>query len=976
MKESRLYETEMPLQEILEKMKKNTYYNYHNYSNSSYNKEFLNVRTDLFKTLQKITMKMGFKSQTYFLSIYYLDIIIMKKRKINFNLYKLALGSLCISAKFCENDPNVPQLQYFIRAYNNTMGHKNIISMSDLMYTEVLICKLLNYKLNYYTMYDFNSFFFCHGILKFEQIKEMENEFNKNIENKNNKIKNNELNINTFFVKNILGKIYKRSRDYLDQMINIDKISLKYSPLYINILIIKKSIGDILKNEFEKNCEKDEEKKEKFIKKNYVYFREIMNDFYKIDYESKEQYKQLIRDEEIQKIIKENKNKNDNNKEINNNENNDDKIEKNKKFNNSTTNGFYKRLKIPTNNDLSNISNTKKFNINNNDDLNSNLNINELRNSKMIKNDKINYKKKINKIPISRINTYNTLDNNIKEKENNIIEKIKTESNSPYKKMKSNKFLNFKKINKNKKEKIKSLNEKVNNTFDSNEINQIKLKNNINLNLNKKPYLKKLITLNNNINNKEAINSITNKIKASTTTHFYSSKIRPLQTTNTQLVESYLKTKNFIANSDINSYTYISSFYNKSKEKTKSKKCINTSIGQRYRKRIKTNLNSINKNENIKKDYYTDKENKEKEKIKYITSNNFYPYKLKKIMVNINKVPEMKNININNELKTKRLSLILSKKNSELNNTLKEINKSFGKNIIDEFNKNGCITSRNNNIKENDIKLNMENINIIKNENINNSYKKLDLKKMKYDKKKNISINVNKNNKKIKKAKNNSINISNDKFIPQKFFFKNNNSINNINDGSLTSRENKIKYNDNKTEDKFQSSVYRMIQKTKNLFYKKEREKDKEKRKQTINDFYKTQQNFYKRNKNNKNINEEKSNEKAYIENTINKMRNNEKAVNQNENICKKNSSTIIINNNININIGNKNNIKIPQLKLNNAILNTRNGCTLNNKYNTQRNSNINNKINNNYNSNANKKTINLFHKMPFSKKLENKGKK
>ena len=294
------FESDIPFQEILEKMRKNTFYNFHNYNISSINNEYLNLRTNIFKLLQNMTMRMNFKSQTYFLSAYYLDILFMKKKKINFNLYKIGLAALCLSSKFCENDPNIPQLQYFVRNYNSIFGYKNTISMSDLMYAEVLVCKLLNYKLNYYTMYDFNAFFFCHGILKLDQIKEIEKDFKNN-----NKVNNQNL-INTLYIKNILGKIYNKSRNYLDIIIKVHKICFKYSPLFIVILIIKNSIEEILGAEYKKYfSEKNEnsDNKQKFLKKNYLYFKEIMNDFYKIDYESSEQYKQLIMDDEIKNIF-------------------------------------------------------------------------------------------------------------------------------------------------------------------------------------------------------------------------------------------------------------------------------------------------------------------------------------------------------------------------------------------------------------------------------------------------------------------------------------------------------------------------------------------------------------------------------------------------------------------------------------------------------------------------------------------------
>ena len=85
----------------------------------------------------------------------------------------MGLACLLLSAKFIENDPFVPNLQNFIKVYNMVVGYRYIISVTDLFYAEVLTCKMLGYKLNYYTIYDFNSFFFGHGIIKMEQLRDL-----------------------------------------------------------------------------------------------------------------------------------------------------------------------------------------------------------------------------------------------------------------------------------------------------------------------------------------------------------------------------------------------------------------------------------------------------------------------------------------------------------------------------------------------------------------------------------------------------------------------------------------------------------------------------------------------------------------------------------------------------------------------------------------------------------------------------------
>ena len=165
MKLNYLYDIEIAPKEIFRAMKKNICNNFSINSFYSINKEYLCIRKDLFSLIKKISNKMGFKSQTYFLSVYYIDILFCKNKKIDCNYNILGLSCLLLSSKYCENDPAVPELKYFTSIYNKLVGSKNSISVSDLFYSEVVTCKMLNHKLNYYTIYDFNSFFFSHNIL-------------------------------------------------------------------------------------------------------------------------------------------------------------------------------------------------------------------------------------------------------------------------------------------------------------------------------------------------------------------------------------------------------------------------------------------------------------------------------------------------------------------------------------------------------------------------------------------------------------------------------------------------------------------------------------------------------------------------------------------------------------------------------------------------------------------------------------------
>lgn len=159
------YKMEIPMWRNNGNNEKSIYNNFHKYSNSPISKDYVNKRLSIFNMIQKISIEMGFISQIFFVSAYYLDILFMKnkKKRIDIFFYKIGLA-LCLMAKYCENKSIVPKLRYFVIIYNEVMGHKSVISLSDLMDGEVLLCKLLNYNLNYYSIYDFNAFFFWHGI--------------------------------------------------------------------------------------------------------------------------------------------------------------------------------------------------------------------------------------------------------------------------------------------------------------------------------------------------------------------------------------------------------------------------------------------------------------------------------------------------------------------------------------------------------------------------------------------------------------------------------------------------------------------------------------------------------------------------------------------------------------------------------------------------------------------------------------------
>ena len=75
-----LYEMEVSPIEILTLMKNNIYDHYEEQTIMNVHKTYTLQRKTLISLIYKISNKMGFKSQTFFLAVNYLDIIFSKKK--------------------------------------------------------------------------------------------------------------------------------------------------------------------------------------------------------------------------------------------------------------------------------------------------------------------------------------------------------------------------------------------------------------------------------------------------------------------------------------------------------------------------------------------------------------------------------------------------------------------------------------------------------------------------------------------------------------------------------------------------------------------------------------------------------------------------------------------------------------------------------------------------------------------------------
>ena len=1014
MDENSIQETEIPPKKIFEIMKSNIFDNFIHFSLFSINKDYLNSRKSLFNILHKITVKMGFKSQTFFLSAHFLDIIFTKKKRINMNLNILGLSCLCLAAKYCENDPIVPHLQYFIKIFNNINGYKNAILMSELKKGEVVVLKILNYKLNYFTIYDFDSFLFGHGILKIEQLKYIENSSNKKLYRSSRKkfVINN---TNSLMIKNILEKVYKKSRYYLDVIVKNTKICFKYNPLFISIYIMKKSVEEILGNERKINSCNEQEKKE-FYEKNNACFKQIMNDFYKINYEENEQYKRILEDEEFIEIF-ESKEKTEGPAPL--------AIDNNKKnlFINTYSTGFYNnKLKLKDNININNTNNNNNLNESSSssssekskeeDDLEKNLNINEIQNAK---NKNLDSKK--NSTSYNFYSGYNSS----KENKNKLIQNkyiISTVSNADKKNISNNNYdltysveplrnkiyinnnqdknspLKFNITDSNNKASYTGIKKYIKIKLKNNNTNdyRYKINNNYNENINDK-----LINCNSNTN----INSSNNNYNYNTIKKYEKQPYFKKLINNDSTINSINRTglSSYLLNTELNKNKNNRNIANNNNNNNIStieqNKTLFNPYGQtdpittssRFRKmlyRNKINENNVsteikNANELIIKD-----SNK-----KEIESYTQYNWNKKKDNVFIKKSRVM-NLNLNDDKKNlTSMNFYKNNINKDLNiiNNLKDIKEPEKRIVVNTIENSASQrvyqSIRHKYLKLKNNKINNDsknNLNLTTNNTIdiidknsktsNNFYKK--------------SININKNNQ------------NNQNSMRLKYLFKKNDENNNItNSLDINNVNNNNQIENNKYKKFGEYSIYSIFNKTKNFFSKNNKEEKTipEKKNDDINIinntnasnnslFYKSQQDFYhsRKEQEKKEIpNVSKINNHAYLKNIINRNKiNKDNQSSQN----KKNSSTIVINNNININIGNKTNhinneyTKYKNIyKRNNNIPSQLNSSNKNNEIKAEK-INSNDHINsiNNSKSNRGINFGNLLQKFRFYRKAVNKN--
>ncbi len=194
--------------------------------------------------IRNINSKLDFNSQTFFLALYFMDKIFSLEKFTIENENDYILYSLCcliIASKFNENDPHIPDINSYIKVCSNMTKYQCILNLEDIRKGEVYILNLLQFKLNFYSIYHFIVFFFTHGII---------------LENTLFRIQS--TNGNNFSQRKYLEKIYILSRELLDDFIedenNYEIININDNFIIASVILIfaiEKTLSINLDNEKE-----------------------------------------------------------------------------------------------------------------------------------------------------------------------------------------------------------------------------------------------------------------------------------------------------------------------------------------------------------------------------------------------------------------------------------------------------------------------------------------------------------------------------------------------------------------------------------------------------------------------------------------------------------------------------------------------------------------------------------------------------
>ena len=189
------------------------------------NQKYLSKRKDVIKVIKSTSLKLQFRSPTFYFALYCMDLIFCKDNTLQklSDFVLVGLSCLAISAKINENDPNVPEMKKFLNVLSNISRFRYRYSIDELNQSEINCLELLQYRITYYPIYNFLVFFFGHGIFL--------NNFKVNKCDPKEQIKS-----------KILEKIYVLSREMLDWLLEEDILILGNDCSIAAAIILRKAM--------------------------------------------------------------------------------------------------------------------------------------------------------------------------------------------------------------------------------------------------------------------------------------------------------------------------------------------------------------------------------------------------------------------------------------------------------------------------------------------------------------------------------------------------------------------------------------------------------------------------------------------------------------------------------------------------------------------------------------------------------------
>ena len=201
-------------------------------------KLYFTRRKYLKKLIKTIHKKISVNSQSYFLSLFLMDIIFLKDNlekvfydhfpakasffqpnEIELNDYiLLSLVCLIISYKFSGSSSILFSMNNLVKIIHYISEGNFCFTPRDLVIGEACVIKILKYKLNFYTVYHYLLFFFTHGII-FKKILKKNRGLGGDPE------------------KKILEKIYIQAREMIDFIIDKEEYFELYNGKYNYILV-------------------------------------------------------------------------------------------------------------------------------------------------------------------------------------------------------------------------------------------------------------------------------------------------------------------------------------------------------------------------------------------------------------------------------------------------------------------------------------------------------------------------------------------------------------------------------------------------------------------------------------------------------------------------------------------------------------------------------------------------------------------